>query len=122
MSKSADQERLSDLTPEQRAAVTAVQLLRLRRASKVVDVLTVLDRQLEFTVASDYSGASDDHRDLLAARAAVADLIEAAKLAKREVETVCRIEGGDLEYGSAVKLGKAASSLHTALARIGGAS
>lgn len=44
-----------------------------------VGVLAVIDRQLGFSIASDYAGASDDHRDLLAVRAAVAELIEADK-------------------------------------------
>lgn len=41
-----------------------------------VDVLAVLDRQMEFTGASDYTGASDDHRDMIAARAVVVQLID----------------------------------------------
>lgn len=44
-----------------------------------VDVLAVLDQQLQFTVASDYNGAAQDHRELLAARAAIAEMIAAAK-------------------------------------------
>ena len=50
----------------------------MNNETKRVDVLAVLDRQMQFTIASDYPGASDDHRDLVAARDAVAELIEAA--------------------------------------------
>lgn len=49
-----------------------------------VDVLAVLDRQLGFTIASDYPGASDDHRDLVAARDAVAELIRASSRIERK--------------------------------------
>lgn len=51
-------------------------------AVQKVDALAVLDRQLQFTIASDYSGASDDHRDLVASRAAVAELMAAAEDAR----------------------------------------
>lgn len=41
--------------------------------------LDAIDRQLEFTGASDYPGASAEHRNLLMARAAIVALADAAK-------------------------------------------
>jgi hypothetical protein len=55
-----------------------------------MDVLAVLDRQMEFTIASDYPGASTDHRDMCAARDAVAELIDFL----RDAECNCRPEEG----------------------------
>lgn len=88
--------------------------------TRPVDVLAVMDRQLEFTVASDYSGASDDHRDLLAARAAVAELIEA----DRDFDAA-ELELGNAKYGPYTKrlsrYTAAEKRRAAALANVGGA-
>lgn len=57
-----------------------------------IDVLAVMDRQLEFTIASDYNGAMQDHRDLVAARAAVADLIAQRDELRDALDTVMRMD------------------------------
>lgn len=75
-----------------------------------VDVLAVLDRQMEFTIASDYPGAYDDHRDMVATRFAVAELIEAA----RDATAVLQAKASPMEQ-------ETPSRLYAALARVGGA-
>jgi len=58
--------------------------------SAPVDPLVVLDHQLAFTVASDYNGAAQDHRDLVAARVAVEELIERNHEAAEVFECILR--------------------------------
>jgi hypothetical protein len=82
-----------------------------------VDVLAVIDNQLEYTAASDYPGASDEHRDLLATRAAVAELIEA----DREYDAAL-ILCGPAGICGGVRMGKAIRRRNAALANVGSAS
>lgn len=82
------------------------------------DVLAVLDRQLKFTVASDYSGASQDHRDMVATRAAVSELIEAAKNASAILGHAYHTQiHGELEHDAH----DAYQRLDAAIARVGSA-
>ena len=94
-----------------------------------VDVLAVLDRQMEFTVASDYPGASDDHRDMLAARDAVAELIAADQeydAARADAERYAKkLDGAQPPLNEVMdritRVRVATARRATALARVGGA-
>lgn len=44
-----------------------------------VDVLHAIDRQLAYIDASDYEGARDEYRELLAARKTMAELLDVVK-------------------------------------------
>lgn len=81
-----------------------------------VDVIAAIDGQLEFTAASDYPGAPAAHQSLLAARTAVADLIDAArKLRAAHVAVECGSTSRKLR-----RRAQAAIVLGLMLDRIGG--
>lgn len=99
--------------------------------SAPVDVLAVMDRAVSaveaYTRDTVYVGGDAgfvsrvDDRGLREARAAVAELIEAAKAAEARLESVARTMGGSNftdRHGDGLACARAASNLRAALARV----